>query len=76
MPGFLLPVYDLIHNGLLFGRGFTKVYAGGFNALVPHKVGETCNVVAAFQEALCKAVSEGVWVNDHRVDAIPYCQLF
>ena len=36
MPGFLLPVYDLINDSSLFSRGFAEVYAGGFNALVPH----------------------------------------
>ena len=71
-----LPVYDLIDNGSLFGRGFAEVYAGGFNTFMPHKVGEECDVVAALQEALCKAVTEGVWVYYHRVNAIPDCQLF
>ena len=47
MPGFVLPVYDLINNGSLFSRGFTEVNAGGFNAFVPHKVGEECDVIAA-----------------------------
>lgn len=76
MPGSFLPVYDLIDNGSLFGRGFAEVYAGGFNTFMPHKVGEECDVVAALQEALCKAVTEGMRVNDHWVNAISYCQLF
>ena len=76
MPGFLLPVYDLIYNSSLLGRGFAKINAGSFNAFMPHKVGEESNVIAALQEALCKAVAEGVWVYNHRVNAIPDCQLF
>ena len=76
MPGFLLPVYDLINDGSLLGRGFAEVNAGSFNAFVPHKVGEESNVIAALQEALCKAVTEGMRVNDHWVNAISYCQLF
>ena len=76
MPGFLLPVYDLINDGSLFGRGFAEINAGSFNAFMPHKVGEESNVIAALQEALCKAVTEGVWVYNHRVNAIPDCQLF
>ena len=76
MPGFLLPVYDLIHNSSLFGRGFAEVYAGRFNAFMPHKVGEECDVIAALQKALCKAMTEGVRVNDHRVYAIPDSHLF
>ena len=76
MPGFLLPVYDLINDGSLLGRGFAEINAGGFDTFVSHKVGEESNVVAALQEALCKAVTEGVWVNDHRVDTISDCQLF
>ena len=75
MPGFLLPVYYLIDDGLLLGRGFAEVNAGSFNAFMPHKVGEECDVIAALQETLCKAMAERVRVNDHRVDAIPNCQL-
>ena len=76
MPGFLLPVYDLINDSSLLGRGFAEINASGFNAFMTHKVGEESNVVAALQEALCEAVTEGVRVNDHRVDAISDCQLF
>lgn len=76
MPGFFLPVYDLINDGSLLGRGFAQINTGSFNALMPHKVSEESNVVAAIQEALCKAMAERMWVNDHRVDAIPDCQLF
>ena len=76
MPGFLLPVYDLIDDGSLLGRGFAEVNAGGFDTFVSHKVSEECDVVAALQEALCKAVTEGMRVNDHWVNAISYCQLF
>lgn len=76
MPGFLLPVYDLINDSSLLGRGFAEINASGFNAFMTHKVGEESNVVAALQEALCEAVAEGVWVNNHRVDTISDCQLF
>ena len=71
-----LPVYDLINDSSLLGRGFAEVNAGSFNALMSHKVGEECDVIAALQEALCKAMAERMWVNDHRVDAISDCQLF
>ena len=76
MPGCLLPVYDLVNDGSLFGRGFAEINAGGFDAFVSHEVGEESDVIAALQEALCKAVTEGVWVYNHRVNAIPDCQLF
>ena len=76
MPGILLPVYDLIDDGSLLGRGFAEINAGGFDTFVSHKIGEESNVVAAFQEALCKAVTEGVWVYYHRIDTVPDCQLF
>lgn len=76
MPDRFLPVYDLINNGSLLGRGFAEINAGGFDTFMSHKVGEESNVVAALQEALCKAMAERMWVNDHRVDAIPDCQLF
>ena len=76
MPGFFLPVYDLINDGSLLGRSFAEINAGGFNAFVPHKVGKECNVIASLQEALCEAVTEGVWVYNHRIDAISDCQLF
>ena len=76
MPGFLLPVYDLVNDGSLFSRGFAEINAGGFNAFMPHKVGEESDVIAALQEALCKAMAEGMWVNDHWVDAIPDSHLF
>ena len=75
MPGFLLPVYDLIDDGSLLGRGFAEINAGGFDTFMPHKVGEECDVIAALQETLCEAVTEGVWVYDHWVDAISDCQL-
>ena len=58
MPGFFLPIYDIIDDSSLFGRGFAEIDAGSFDTFVPHKVGEKRNVVAAFQEALCKAVAE------------------
>ena len=58
MPGFILPIYDIIDDSPLFSRGFAEVYTGGFNAFMPHKVSEKRNVVAAFQEALCEAVAE------------------
>ena len=76
MPGFLLPVYDLIDDGLLLGRGFAEINAGGFDAFVSHEVGEESDVIAALQEALCEAVTEGVWVYNHRIDAISDSQLF
>ena len=76
MPGFLLPVYDLINDGSLFSRGFAEINAGSFDTFMPHKVSEKGNVVAAFQEALCEAVTEGMRVYNHRVNAIPDCQLF
>ena len=76
MPGFLLPVYDLINDSSLLGRGFAEINASGFNAFMTHKVGEESNVVAALQEALCEAVTEGVWVYYHRIDTVPDCQLF
>ena len=47
MPGSFLPVYDLINDGSLLGRGFAKINAGGFDTFMPHKVGEERNVVAA-----------------------------
>ena len=58
MPGFLLPVYDLIDDGSLLGRGFAEINAGGFDTFVSHKVSEESDVVTALQEALCKAVAE------------------
>lgn len=70
MPGSFLPVYDLIDDGSLLGRGFAEINAGGFDTFVSHKVGEESDVIAAFQEALCETVTEGVWVNNHRVDTI------
>ncbi len=76
MPGFVLPVYDLINDGSLLGRGFAEINAGGFDAFVSHEVGEESDVIAALQEALCEAVTERMRVNNHWVDAIPDCQLF
>ena len=58
MPGSLLPVYDLINDGSLLGRGFAEINAGGFDTFVSHKVSEESDVVTALQEALCKAVAE------------------
>ena len=71
-----LPVYDLIDDGSLLGRGFAEINAGGFDAFVSHEVGEESDVIAALQEALCEAVTERMRVNNHRVDALPVCQLF
>ena len=76
MPGSLLPVYDLIDDSSLLGRSFAEINAGGFDTFVPHKVGKECDVIAALQKALCKAMTEGVRVNAHRVYAITDCQLF
>ena len=72
MP-FLLPVYDCINNFSLFCSCFSEVNTGGFDTFVSHKVSEESDVVAALQEALCEAVTEGMWVYDHRVDAISDC---
>ena len=71
-----LPIYHMIHYFSLLGRGFTEINAGGFDTFVSHKVSEESDVVAALHEALCEAVTEGVWVNNHRVDTISDCQLF
>ena len=71
-----LQVYDFINDSSLFGRGFAEIDAGGFYTFMSHKVSKESDVVAALQEALCKAVTEGVWVYYHRVNAIPDCQLF
>ena len=38
MPGFHLPVYDLINDGSLFGRSFAEINAGGFDTFVSHNV--------------------------------------
>ena len=76
MPGFLLPIYDLINDSPLLGRSFAEINAGGFDAFVSHEVGEESDVIAALQEALCEAVTEGVWVYYHRIDTVPDCQLF
>ena len=53
-----LPIYDFINDSSLFGRGFAEINAGGFNTFMSHKVGKECDVVAALQEALCKAMAE------------------
>ena len=76
MPGFLLPIYDIIDDSSLLGRGFSEINAGSFDTFVSHKVGEESDVIAAFQEALCETVTEGVWVYNHRIDTIADCQLF
>lgn len=36
MPGSLLPVYDLINDGSLFGRSFAEINACGFDTFVTH----------------------------------------
>ena len=38
MPGFHLPVYDLINDGSLFGRSFAEINAGGFDTFGPVKI--------------------------------------
>ena len=76
MLGFLLPIYDIIDDSSLLGRGFAEINAGSFDTFVSHKVGKESNVIAALQEALCEAVTEGVRVYNHRIDTIPDCQLF
>lgn len=45
MPGSLLPVYDLINDGSLFGRSFAEINACGFDTFVTHKVSEESDVV-------------------------------
>ena len=75
MPGSFLPVYYLIHDGSLLGRGFSEINAGGFDTFMPHKVGEESNVVAALQETLCKAMTERVRINHNRIDTVSDRQL-
>ena len=58
MPGFLLPIYDIIDDSSLLGRGFAEINAGGFDTFVSHKVGEESDVIAAFQETLCETVTK------------------
>ena len=70
MPGFLLPIYDIIDDSSLLGRGFAEINAGGFDTFVSHKVGEECDVIAALQETLCEAVTEGVWINHITVKTV------
>ena len=75
MP-LILPVNYLIHNCPLFSRGLAKVDSCCLDTLMPHQISQKRNIVAAFQEALCEAVTEGVWVYYHRIDTVPDCQLF
>ena len=49
MPGFLLPIYDLINDSPLLGRSFAEINAGGFDAFVAHKISEECDVIATLQ---------------------------
>ena len=58
MPGFLLPIYDIIDDSSLLGRGFSEINAGSFNAFMPHQICQHGDVIAALQEAFGEAVAE------------------
>ena len=75
MPGFHLPVYDLINDGSLFGRSFAEINAGGFDTFVSHKIGEESNVVAAVKAKLfCPEIAglfcriAGLFCHDSRAN--------
>lgn len=70
-----LPVYDIINDGTLFSRGLAQVDTGGLYAFVTHEVRKECNVIAPLKKTLCKAMSEGMRVDDGRVDVVAYRQL-
>ena len=58
VKGSWLPVDYLVNYGLLFGCGAAEVDACGFDAFMPHEVGEESKVVEAIKKVLGKAVTE------------------
>lgn len=73
-PPHCLPVYYLVNDRLLLAAAPAKIDSGGFNAFMSQKIGQKCNITAAFNEILGKTVAEGVGINHSFVQRVPDCQ--
>ena len=51
------------------------VLQSSLDAFMPHKISQKRNVVTPFKETFRKAMSEGMRIDDSRVDAVAYRQL-
>ena len=72
----LLPVNNSIYNLTLFRGGLAEINASSLNALMPHQIGKECNIIAAFQKALCKAMTERVRIDHLRINTVLDRKLF
>lgn len=67
---FLLPVYNLIDQNLLFGPTSVQVDPGGLDALMTQEIGEKGDVPAGLDKIFRKPVAEGVGVEDCRIKTV------
>ena len=66
----MLPVDYLVNNCLLFSGCTSQIYTCRFDAFMTHEVGEKCEIVEAFKEVLCEAMTEEVGIDDGGIDAV------
>ena len=71
-----LPIDYSVNDLSLFSCSFSQIDAGRFDALMPHEIGKKGNVVALFQKAFCKAMPEGMRIDNSRINLIANGQLF
>lgn len=66
----VLPRHDAVNKFALFGRCAAEVDAGGLNGFMPHQVRQKCDVIELGEEVLGETMTERVWIDHFRIDAI------
>ena len=66
----ILPVNNLVNNGLLFSGGTSEINTGRLDAFMTHEVGKQCKIVEAVEEVLCEAMAERVRIDYSGIDSV------
>ena len=67
---FWLPMNNLVDDLALLQRTLPQIDPGSSDVLMAEEVGQQGEVAVLFQEVLCVSVTEGVGVDNSRVDSI------
>lgn len=60
----ILPINNFVNYLLLLCRCSPKIDSGRLNTLMPHQVGEQCNIIISLQKVLGVSMSERVRVHN------------
>ena len=71
---YFLPVNNFVYDFTLLCSSLSQIDSCGFNALMPHKISQKRDIIAPLQETFGKAMAEGMWIYNDRIDFIAGCQ--